>query len=472
MPDKIKARYYFLLSFLHKTMQLNELWQHALGEISVNVTPPIFHSWFKNAKLVDLRNDGIAVVSCHNNFTKEWLQEKCQKLILRSLRNQNPAIKNVLFIVKASSTKTIPLQSHPSRSTALEKQLRLLDLNIDHHTNLNTKYSFANFIVGSHNELAYAAAMSSTKQPGIRFNPIFIYGGTGLGKTHLLQAIGNDYRERLPGQKILYVTSEKFTEEYVRSVHHKTMDSFKEKYRTLELLLIDDVQFLSGKEATQEELFHTFNTLAGNNKQVVFSSDRPPKAIQAIEERLLSRFSGGMQADIKSPDFETRVAILRAKTSQLQISLDEKIIDLIASKVQKNIRELEGALNRVIAQANLKNETPSLKEVEQMLTEMISLPARAISHKQLIRAVAEFYDVPEKDLVTKSRKKEVVKPRQIAMYLLREDLQYSFPSIGDKFGGRDHTTVMHACSKVAKEANQNYQFIQELNSIREKLLIT
>jgi chromosomal replication initiator protein len=450
-------------------MKLNELWQHALGEISVNVTPPIFHSWFKNSDLVDLRQDGVAVVSCHNNFTKEWLQEKCQKLILRSLRNQDPGIKNVMFVVKTDIAKTIRQSERLSTAAELENQLRLLDLNVDHETNLNSKYTFANFIVGSNNELAHAAAISTTEQSGIRFNPIFIYGGTGLGKTHLLHAIGNNFKNLQPKKKILYVTSEKFTEEYIRGVHYKTMDAFKEKYRTLDLLLIDDVQFLSGKEGTQEELFHTFNALAENNKQVVFSSDRPPKAIQAIEERLLSRFSGGMQADIKSPDFETRVAILRAKLAQLRYNLDDKTIEYIASKIQKNIRELEGALNLVLGQTRVKGKELSQPEVEHLLKEIAIVPSKVISYKRLIKTVSEFYDVGEKDLVEKSRKRNVVRPRQIAMYLLREELKYSFPAIGDKFGGRDHTTVMHACAKVSKEAEENQQFIQELSALKEKL---
>jgi chromosomal replication initiator protein len=285
-----------------------------------------------------------------------------------------------------------------------------------------------------------------------------------------LHAIGNALKEQSPKKKIRYVTSEKFTEEVVSGMRHQTLEEFKERYRTLDLLLIDDVQFLSGKEKTQEELFHTFNVLADNNRQVVFSSDRPPKAIPAIEERLLSRFSGGMQADIKPPDFETRVAILKAKLAQMQGTLDDKIIEYIAEKIQKNIRELEGALNKVLGYARLKGEIPSLKETERLLSEIVSVPSRVISPKQLLRAVAEFYDIMEKDLVAKSRKKDVVKPRQVAMYLMREDLKYSFPSIGEKLGGRDHTTVMHACDKIAKEIQENHQLMQEINLIREKLL--
>lgn len=449
-------------------MQLNELWQHALGEISVSVTPPIFHSWFKNAELIDVRDDGVAIVSCHNNFTKEWLQEKCQKLILRSLRNQSSGIKNVMFVVK---TKT-PKAAVPTDKQGLGNQLRLLDFNIDHDTNLNAKYTFVNFIVGSHNELAHAAALSIIEHPGTRFNPLFIYGGTGLGKTHLMQAIGNETKARFQKKRIRYVTSEKFTEEVVNGMRHQTLDTFKEKHRNLDLLLIDDVQFLSGKEKTQEELFHTFNVLADHSRQVVFSSDRPPKAITAIEERLLSRFSGGMQADIKMPDFETRVAILKAKLAQTQEHLNDATLEYIASKIKKNIRELEGALNRVLGHARIKGEEPHLKEVEGLLGEILTVPARNISVKTLIRTVAEFYDIIEKDIVATSRKKDVVKPRQVAMYLLREELKYSFPAIGERFGGRDHTTVMHACEKITKEVRENPQFVQEINVIREKLFST
>lgn len=451
-------------------MHLEELWQHALGEIAINVTPPIFHSWFKHAELVELRNDGVAVVSCRNNFTKEWLQEKCQKLILRSLRNQHSGVKNVVFVVKAETSHTGHRQL--SHTASVEKQPRLLDLNVDRDTNLNAKYTLANFIVGSHNELAHAAALSITENPGTRFNPLFIYGGTGLGKTHLLHAIGNALKQRSPKMHIRYVTSEKFTEEVVNGMRRQSLDDFKERYRALDLLLIDDVQFLSGKEKTQEELFHTFNVLADNNRQVVFSSDRPPKAIPAIEERLLSRFSGGMQADIKVPDFETRVAILRAKLAQMQGALADATIEYIASKIQKNIRELEGALHKVLGYARLNGEEPSGAELERLIGEMLTVPGRVISPKQLVRAVAEFYDIMEKDLVAKSRKKDVVKPRQVAMYLMREELKYSFPAIGEKFGGRDHTTVMHACSKIARELQENPQFLQEMNLIREKLFVS
>lgn len=455
-------------------MPLEELWQRALGEISVGVNPTIFNSWFKNAKLLEVNGDGIAVLSCHNNFTKEWLQEKCHKLILRALRNHSAAVRNVSYVVTPPAPRAATQEIRGVRQAPYnaDTQLNLLDLAVDKETNLNLRYTFDNFIVGSHNELAHAAAMSVVEKPGARFNPLFIYGGTGLGKTHILHAIGNELRKRNPQNRIKYVTSEKFTEEVVRGMRNQTLHEVKEKYRPLDTLLMDDVQFLSCKEKTQEELFHTFNVLADKNKQVVFSSDRPPQAIHAIEERLLSRFSGGMQADIKAPDFETRVIILKAKLNQMQSHLDESVIELIARKIQKNIRELEGALNRIISHINLKNEFLSSAEAERILDEAFSSRARIISPKHLIRIVAEFYAVPEKDLVAKSRKKDVVKPRQIAMYLLREDLRYSFPSIGEKFGGRDHTTVMHACGKISKELQNDSRFASEIASIKEKMLLS
>lgn len=450
-------------------MHIEELWQRALGEIFVNVTPPIFHSWFKNANLIDLRADGIAVIACQNNFTREWLQEKCQKLILRSLRNHDTSVKNVEFVVKTDG-RAGKRHAEIRINGELANQLRLLDLNVDQETNLNAKYAFANFIVGSHNELAHAAAASIIEHPGTRFNPLFIYGGTGLGKTHLLHAVGNALKTQHPKQKIRYVTSEKFTEEVVNGMRRQNLDDFKEKYRALDLLLLDDVHFLSGKEKTQEELFHTFNALTDQNKQVVFSSDRPPKTIPGIEERLLSRFAGGMQADIKVPDFEMRVAIVKAKLGQLDSSLSDPTIEAIASKIQKNIRELEGALNRVVSFVRLKGAEPSADGLQQLLGEMLAGPARMVSPRQLIHTVAEFYDIMEKELVAKSRKKDVVKPRQIAMYLLREEFKHSFPAIGEKFGGRDHTTVMHACEKISREMTENPQFAQEVGALREKLL--
>jgi len=447
-------------------MEINELWQQALGEISVNVSKPIFLSWFKNADLLEVQQDGVAIISCRNNFTKEWLQEKCHKLILRSLRNVDSNVKNVSYVVR-NNTKNVKQQN--SKPFISDTQLQLPDLDVDPDTNLNQRYSLQNFIVGSHNEVAHAAAMAIIEHPGTRFNPLFIYGGTGLGKTHLLQAIGNEIKRRYPNKKIRYVTSEKFTGEFVNSILHHTPDKFKERYRPLDVLLIDDVQFFADKNETQQELFHTFNALSEKNKQIVFSSDRPPKAIPGIEERLASRFVGGMQADIGYPDFETRVAILNHKLTQLNYQLDSKIVEFIASKVTKNIRELEGALNHVIGYSRLKGANPTHAELERILGEIFSSPAKTVTSKQIIKAVAEFYDISEKDIVAKSRKKEVVKPRQIAMYLLRTELKNSFPSIGEKFGGRDHTTVMHACLKIEKEIHDNPQLTQEINTIKEKM---
>ena len=298
---------------------------------------------------------------------------------------------------------------------------------------------------------------------------MFIYGGVGLGKTHLLHAIGNYLKEHQKKFKIRYLTTEKFTEDLVSSILNNTVESFKKTFKGIDLLLLDDIQFITHKDKTQEILFSIFNTLYEKNKQIVFSSDRPPKAIPYLEERLRSRFEGGMTVDIGSPDFETRIAILKEKTKEKDIVLDTEIIETIAANVQKNVRELEGALNRVINYIKVKNTIPSSKEVEKIISEIAHPLNKNVTPKQIIKTVVEFYGLEENLIFDKSRSQELVKPRQIIMYLLRDSLHMSYPSIGQKLGGKDHTTVMHACEKIEKELSYNVQLLQELNLIKEKL---
>lgn len=454
-------------------MTLDELWQAALGDIELTISRASFATWFKNSHLLEKRTDGTVVLSCHNNFAKEWLQNKYHKAILRSLRNLDADVKAVEYVVSSDEGKISRRRQEPKIVVAMGNQLDLPDFNIDRDTNLNPKYTFANFIVGSANELAHAAALAVVQDVGTKYNPLFIYGGVGLGKTHLLQAIGNEFHAKYGSKKkTRYVTSEKFTDELVNAIGKHSLDEFKNKFRHLDLLLIDDIQFVSGKEKTQEELFHTFNTLYEKNRQIVFTSDRPPKAIPSIEERLRSRFEGGMIVDIGYPDFETRMAILQSKMRSADIQIDEKILEFIATKISKNIRELEGALNRIIAQTKLKNRAPTTAEIDSLLAEILQRFTKVITAKQVIKAVADFYDIEEDDLVKKSRKKEVVRPRQIAMYLLREELKTSYPAIGEKLGGRDHTTAIHACDKIRQEIATTPKLAQEVNMIREKIFTT
>ena len=348
-------------------------------------------------------------------------------------------------------------------------QLEFSEFKIDKETNLNPRYTFENFIVGSFNELPHAAAIAVTKEPGLVYNPLFVYGGVGLGKTHLLQAAGNEITKKLSSKRVKYIPSEKFTSEVVLSIRNHNVEAFKEKYRQVDVLIIDDIQFLAGKEKTQEEFFHIFNSLYEKNKQVILSSDRPPKAIPSLEERLRSRFEGGMIADISLPDLETRIAILKTKAQERQVKFSEEIFTYLANNIQRNIRELEGALNRLIAFQKLNKQTPGLEITKSLLKNLIQSPKKIASPKKIIQAVVEFYDLKEKDIMSSSRKREIVQPRQIVVYLLREELKNSFPFIGRKIGGKDHTTAIHSYEKIKKDLNSNENLREELNLIRQRI---
>jgi chromosomal replication initiator protein len=341
---------------------------------------------------------------------------------------------------------------------------------LSQENNLNSKYTFENFVVGGSNELARAACYAVSQNLGKIYNPLFIYGGVGLGKTHLLQSIGNEVLKHDPTRKVKYITSERFTNELIDSIKNQKVNEFKGHYQAIDLLIIDDVQFLSGKEKTQEEFFHIFNFLYQLNRQIVLSSDRAPKAIPTLEERLRSRFAGGMIADVSRADFETRVAILRKKATADELDIDDSALEFIATNITHNIRELEGALNRVAVSAQLTDRDITLGLVQNLLSELISSgKKKGVTHKHVIRVVSDFYDVAQEDLVIKGRKKEVVRPRQIAMYLMRSELRYSYPGIGEKMGGRDHTTAIHAFEKISKELGYDKKLTEDLICLREKL---
>jgi len=347
-----------------------------------------------------------------------------------------------------------------------ETQLKLEGLQIDKETNLNPKYSFDNFVVGNSNDLANATALAVTKKPGVLYNPLFVYGGVGLGKTHLLQSIGNKLKDK---KSVIYLTSENFTNEFLDAMQNKSPAAFKNKYRNKDVLIIDDIQFIAGKERTQEEFFYTFNALHEQNKQIVISSDRPPKAIPTLDERLRSRFEGGMLVDIGYPDYETRVTILKTKIKNKDISLSKEVIDYIANNIQKNIRELEGALNLIIASCYLYKNEPTLEQTKKILSHIIDKPKKPISYKKIFSVVSNFYEIAESDLVGKNRKQSIVFPRQITMYLMREEMKVSYPYIGEKVGGRDHTTVMHACEKIENTLKIRGDFEEELNLIKQQI---
>ncbi len=460
-------------------MELDELWKAALGEIELQISKANFKTWLQNTSIAE-RKGGVVTIAVPNSFTKEWLENKYHKFILRSLRNLESEIKEVNYKIKQNLAKEDVKGKGAFKfkedSTA-GKQLDFQELNANAITNLNPQYVFENFIVGSSNELAHAAAIAVTKNLGKKYNPLFIYGGVGLGKTHLIQAVGNQVKKDDPVKKVKYVTSERFTSEVVSalrsgSLRPNDIDDFKKRWREVDLLIIDDIQFLSGKEKTQEEFFHTFNALYDAGKQIVLSSDRPPKSIQILEERLRSRFEGGMIADISHPELETRMAILKSKASNKGIILSDEILEYVAQNVKKNIRELEGALNRLIA-ANyqLNPKELDLSDAKKILNSILNTPKRNTTLKNIIKAVAEFYDINEKELLERSRKKEIVKPRQVIMYLMREELKSSFPFIGLKIGGRDHTTAIHACEKIKKEIEADSNLNDEINTIKEKLYL-
>jgi chromosomal replication initiator protein len=454
-------------------MTNHELWQAALGEIELNISKTNFITWFRNTDIIKLKESSVTI-AVPNAFSKEWLENKYNKLILRALRNIAPETKDVDFIISAlPSSEMMPVMASSSLKPAKRKIAEEIgqpfqEFEINKDTHLNPKYTFDNFIVGSFNELAQAAAQAVTKNLGKLYNPLFIYGGVGLGKTHLIQAVGNEIVKSYGNEKkICYISSEKFTSELVDALYNGQVEEFKNKYRQIDVLIIDDIQFLAGKEKTQEEFFHTFNALYQNNKQIILSSDRPPQAISTLEERLKSRFAGGMIADISFPDLESRIAILKEKVHEKNFEITDEVLNYIANHIQKNIRELEGALNRIVISAKLRNGLPSLPEISKILANITSPPSKKINYKTIVQAVADFYDINTNLLVNRCRKKELVYPRQVAMFLIREELKSSYPFIGEKLGGRDHTTVMYACEKLTKELENNESLQQEINLIKE-----
>ncbi len=446
-------------------MTKEELWQAVLAQIQLNISQANFATWFKNTGVISYKEGGV-IVYTPNSFAKEWLENKYGKTIFKILYNLDKEIKEVKYTIGKSELKTL---KRPQVSLPSPGQLEFEEFKIDKETNLNPRYSFENFVVGPSNELAHAAAWAVSKKPGLVYNPLFVYGGVGLGKTHLLQAIGNAVIKNFSQKKVKYVPTEKFTAGVVSSIKNHNIENFKTKFRTIDVLILDDVQFLAGKEKTQEEFFHSFNSLYESNKQIILSSDRPPKAIPALAERLRSRFEGGMIGDISYPDYETRIAILKTKSQERGVNFSEEILDYISLNIQRNIRELEGALNRLVAYQKINNQSPNLEIAKSLLRSLFLSPNKVANPKKIIQVVSEFYDLKEKDILSSSRKKEVVRPRQIAMYLFRELLKSSYPFIGSKLGGKDHTTAIHACEKIVKELEDSEVLTNEIDLIKQRI---
>ncbi|MFA7286319.1 MAG: chromosomal replication initiator protein DnaA [Patescibacteria group bacterium] len=448
-------------------MTKEHLWQAVLGELELVISRANFTTWFKNTFVIEV-DDGRVIIGVPNTFTKTWLEKKYHDAIVVAIQNTlQETLREVMYKVEVHRPDGV----FEHTTTAAVEPKAVAVSQAQQRFGLNERYRIESFIVGKGNELAHAAALAVASNPGKSYNPLFIYGGVGLGKTHLLQGVGLNLIEK--GARVLYVTSERFTNDYIQSVRAGRAKEFKDQYRSVDVLLIDDIQFIAGKEATQEEFFHTFNALHQNNKQIVLTSDRPPKAIPALEQRLLSRFEWGMIADIANPDLETRTAILQSKCKEKRVNIDGDILGYLASVVQHNVRELEGALNRVLAEQEFSGRIATLDDVKKLYRDIAQTTTRTerLTPKQLIDIVCRYYAISIEDVLGKSRKRELVLPRQVSMYLMREETKASFPSIGQHVGQRDHTTVMHAYDKIKTAVENDEKIRQDILTIRQQLYV-
>lgn len=461
-------------------MNQDKLWQAALGQLELRVSQGNFLTWFRDTKIIEIKKD-MAVVETPSAFAHEWLSRKYHTSILEVLKSLDKTIRSVSFTIRSQTRTHRPLKKNTrvvaqkqQRAAPVAKPSTTLTPAISPSPSfvqtLNPKYTFESFIIGPTNEIAHAACRAVSAKPGDSYNPLFLYGGVGLGKTHLMHAIGNAILKNKPEARVLYVTSEKFMNDFVQSIREGETQRFKGNYRDVDVLMIDDVQFLAGKGKTQEELFHTYNTLYSQNKQIVLSSDRSPKALATFEERLRSRLTGGMLVDIQQPDYETRLAIIEQKASESDVEVSPESLAFIAKNIQKNVRELEGALKRVIGYCEVNKKPATLEYTKRILEGVLDRPQqRTIDSQKIIEAVSVYYNLPIEDLCGKRRKQEIVRPRQVAMYLLRKENNTSFPAIGHQFGGRDHTTAMHACEKIGKLLEHDEELMRDINFIKERL---
>ena len=447
------------------------LWQAVLGELEVSVSRANFSTWFKHTSIIS-NQDGHVVIGVPNVFTKSWLEKKYHGDIKAALQKMGAGVQTVEYKIgaaPAAATPSRPAKADHRPAAAVQTSLPTAAEARPH--NLNEKYTFDTFVVGSSNELAYAACQAVAKNPGTKYNPLFIYGGVGLGKTHLMQAVGNEISRRDPTKRIEYVTSESFTNEFLHALQKKSTQSFAEKYRQVDVLIVDDVQFLATKERTVEEFFHTFNALHQANKQIILSSDKPPQSINGLEDRLRSRFASGMTADIQNPDLETRAAILQRKASAQGLMLGLDVIDYVARHCQSNIRELEGTLTQLLAFCEMRGLQPDVASATTLLgNAAVARPRlRTVTPKVVIERTATYFDLTTADIIGARRDKEIVGPRQIAMYLMRHDLGLSFPKIGGAVGGRDHTTAMHSVTKIEQQIERDEMLRGDVQAIRERL---
>lgn len=442
-------------------MDEKEIWQTVLGELEVTLSKANYVTWFKDTFILSI-DGSVMVVAVPHIFAQDWLEKKFHPQILEATKKIQPQIDTITYKI---TTKPSPIPSLPK----ITAKTSLDGLEKASHPQLNAKYQFDNFVVGNSNRLAAATAQAVASKPGVVYNPLFLYGGVGLGKTHLVQAIGNEILKNHPKKKLVYVSCEHFTNDFISSISNGKTNEFKKKYRDTDVFLVDDIQFLAGKEGTQEEFFHTFNALHQSNRQIVITSDRVPKAIPQIQDRLSSRFGAGMVADVQPPNLEMRQAILRAKSNEKEFPLDDEVIIFVADNIESNIRELEGAINRIMAHCQLNREEPSLNVVSKVLEDIITAKGKNLSVPKIIQTVGEYFRVEAKDLLSPRRDRILVWPRQIVMYLLRHEMNLSYPIIGRELGKKDHTTIMHGVGKIEKEIGINEDLKKELTMIKEKL---
>lgn len=444
----------------------SKMWQTALIEIESGVSQANFSTWFKETNIVK-EEEGIVYLGVPNSFTQEWLYKKFHNSILRILRQMNDHVRALEYvIVKDDGAKKADHSRKGSGTPTMSMPLQ--DFYINKEDNLNPRYTFENFVVGPFNELAHAASQTVIKNPGLIYNPLFVYGSTGRGKTHLIQAVGNEIKKVYPNKKVFYLTSEKFGSEFFVAIQEGKVQPFKDKYRKYDVIIMDDVQFFSNKEKFQEELFHFFNTFHDTGRQLIFSSDRHPNVIPGLEERLRGRFSVGMIVDIPEPDHESRIAIVKTKCAVHSITLNNEVIELVTEAIEDNIREIEGIINVIACQTQLRNRELTVNEIKNILKNSTK-PKKTVMIKDIVKIVSDFYNIDEESIYNKTRRKEVVRPRQVIMYVLREDFSVSFPSIGDKLGGRDHTTVIHSYEKIKEEIKTDSVLMQEITQIRSML---
>lgn len=448
-------------------MDLKGLWQAVLGELEISISRANFATWFKHTAIVS-SVDGHVVIAVPNIFTKEWLEKKYHRDITTALEKVSNGKVAVEYKIGEAAVVTMETpaveaapEQMPARAAAVEPAAG----------SLNAKYTFDNYVVGSSNELAYAACQAVAKHPGSKYNPLFLYGGVGLGKTHLMQAVGNEICRGDSSKRVEYVTSEGFTNEFLSSLARKRTDTFAGKYRKIDVLIVDDIQFLANKERTVEEFFHTFNTLHQANKQIIISSDKPPQAIAGLEERLKSRFASGMMADISAPDLETRSAILQRKAQVQGQILPPEVVDFLARTFSSNIRELEGALIKLLAHCELYNVEPTLVVAKTLLGGLNGRGSRprSLTAKLVLERVAAYFDLRVIDLTGAKRDREIVTPRQIAMYLMRQELDLSYPKIAATVGGRDHTTAIHSVNKIERQLERDEHLRSEMASLKERI---